>query len=217
VLERAGAVTDPGTLTALAEQALARLAPLRFDVARGEQERDAVLRMRFECVVAEGWSRSEDHPTGRERDAYDEQATFVVCRDGERLAGSMRVVAPSPDRLLPSEQEFGVRARPAGGVVEVGRLIVAPGVRSRQSHRILAGLAARGWLEAVAHRYDRAISTATPELIELYRGLGLRVTVLGPARDHWGARRAPIMIEGDVGSFAFLTGTVAQAGDIGDP
>ena len=34
---------------------------------------------------------------------------------------------------------------------------------------------------------------------------------------HWGARRAPIMIEGDVGSFAFLTGTVAQAGDIGDP
>jgi N-acyl-L-homoserine lactone synthetase len=200
-----GAGADPGTLTALAEQALARLAPLRFDVARDEQERDAVLRMRFECVVAEGWARREDLPAGRERDAYDEQATFVVCRDGERLAGSMRVVAPSPGRVLPSEQEFGVRARPAGGVVEVGRLIVAPDLRPRQGHRILAGLAARGWLEAVARRYERAISSATPELVELYRGLGLRVTVLGPARDHWGARRVPIMIQGDDRSFAFLT------------
>lgn len=203
--EHAGAGTDPGTLTGLAEQALARLAPLRFDLARDERERDAVLRMRFECVVAEGWARPEDHPAGRERDAYDDAATFVVCRDGDRLAGSMRVVAPSPGRLLPSEQQFGVRARPVGAVVEVGRLIVAPGMRARQSHRILAGLAARGWLEAVAHRYDRAISSATPELIELYRGLGLRVTVLGPARDHWGARRAPITIEGHDGSFAFVT------------
>lgn len=202
--ERAGAGTDPGTLTALAEQALACLAPLRFEPARDEQERDAVLRMRFEVVVAEGWARPEEHPGGRERDDYDDTATFVVCRDGERLAGSMRVVAPSPGRLLPSEQEFGVLARPAGGVVEVGRLIVAPDLRPRQGHRILAGLAARGWLE-VARHYDRAISSATPELIELYRGLGLRVTVLAPARDHWGARRAPIMIQGDELSFAFLT------------
>lgn len=196
---------DPGTLTALAEQAIARLAPLRFDLSRDEQERDAVLRMRYECVIAAGWARPEDHPDGRERDAYDETAAFVVCRDGERLAGSMRVVAASAQRPLPSEREFGVRARPAGRVVEVGRLIVAPGMRAGRGHRILAGLCARGWQEAVARGFDRAISSATPELIELYRGLGLRVTVLGPARDHWGARRAPIMIEGDEDSFAFLT------------
>ena len=205
-MAEAGATrTDPGTLTALAEQAIARLAPLRFDLARDEQERDAVLRMRYACVIAAGWAHPEQHPDGRERDTYDDTATFVVCRDGERLAGSMRVVAPSARRPLPSELEFGVRARPAGRVVEVGRLIVAPGMRAGRGHRILAGLCARGWLEAGARGYDRAISSATPELIELYRGLGLRVTVLGPARDHWGARRAPIMIEGDEDSFAFLT------------
>jgi hypothetical protein len=98
-----------------------------------------------------------------------------------------------------------VRAHPAGQVVEVGRLIVDPGARVGQSHRILGGLCARGWVDATLRGYDRAISTATPGLIELYRGLGLRVVVLGPARDHWGARRAPIMIEGDEDSFAFLT------------
>ena len=193
------------TLTELAERALARLAPLRFELAETDDERDAVLRMRCECILAEGWRRPEDFPDGRERDADDDRAAFVVCRDDDALAGSMRLVVPAPGRPLPAERAFGLRARPPGRVVEVGRLIVAPGARAGQSHRILGGLAARGWLEAARRGYDRTISTATPGLIELYRGLGLRVLVLGPAREHWGARRAPIMIEGDEDSFAFLT------------
>lgn len=193
-------------LTALAERALTRLAPLRFDVAAGARERDAVHRMRCDCILAEGWARAEDFPDGRERDADDDRATFLVCRDGDALAGSVRIVAPAAAAPLPVERDFGVRARPPGRVVEVGRLIVAPGARAGRSHLVLGGLCARAWLLVSASGHVGAISTATPALIELYRGLGLRVSVLGPARSHWGARRAPIAIEGGPESFAFLTG-----------
>ena len=192
-------------LSALAERALARLAPLRFALAVDERERDEVLRMRAACVLAEGWARAEDFPDGRERDAYDDDATFVVCRDGDVLAGSLRIVAPRAGRMLPTERSFGVRARPAGEVADVGRVIVAPGLRTGRSHHILGGLCARGWLELTAHGLDRAISSATPELVELYRAVGLRVSVLGPARVHWGARRVPVEVTGGLESISFLT------------
>lgn len=199
-------------LTALAERALARLEPLRFDVAASEDERDAVHRMRCACILAEGWARAADFPDGRERDADDDRATFLVCRDAGALAGSVRIVEPAADVPLPVEREFGVRARPPGRVVEVGRLIVAPDARAGGSHLVLGGLCARAWLFVAARGYTRAVSTATPALIELYRGLGLRVSVLGPARQHWGARRAPIAIEGGAESFAFLTQEAARPG-----
>lgn len=193
-------------LSVLATRALAQLAPLDFALAVGGAERDEVLRMRAECVLAEGWARAGDVPDGRERDEHDDDATFVVCRDGGVLAGSMRIVAPSAGRALPTESTFGVRARPAGRVADVGRIIVAPGLRAGRSHHILGGLCARAWLELAVHGCDRALSSATPELVELYRAVGLRVTVLGPARLHWGARRAPVEVTGGRDSFAFLTG-----------
>ena len=55
-------------------------------------------------------------------------------------------------------------------------------------------------------RLRQGISTAPPELIELYRSLGLRVSVLGPPKRYWGIERAPIAIEVGAASFAFLAG-----------
>lgn len=193
------------SLDRLAAQALERLAPLSFDVATDPAGRDAVLRMRYLCVVAEGWATEADFPDGRERDEYDEEATFVVCRDGYDVAGSLRVVLPSPHRPLPTERDFALRARPAGRVGEVGRIVVAPSARAGRSHLVLAGLCARAWQVLHAGGCDRAVSTAAPDVIELYRALGMRVSVLGPARLHWGVARAPIQIDGDGHAFAFLT------------
>jgi N-acyl-L-homoserine lactone synthetase len=193
-------------LDALAQRALARLAPLTFDIAETDAERDAVLRLRYDCVVAERWSDPTDFRDGREHDEYDDDATFIVCRDGDAIAGSLRLVAPRPDRPLPTERDFGIVVRPAGQVLEVGRIVVAPGARAGRSHLILGGLCARSWLEAYARGFDRALSTAAPEVIDLYASLGLRITVLAPAKAHWGTMRAPIQIEGDEATFGFLTG-----------
>lgn len=192
-------------LAGLARRALARLAPLCFDLATGEREREEVLRMRAACVVAEGWARAEDFPDGCERDEYDDDATFVVCRDGDALAGSLRIVAPAPGRPLPTEHAFGLQVASVGAVADVGRVIVAPGQRSGRSHRILGGLCARGWLELSARDLHSAISSATPALVELYGALGLHVSVLGPARVHWGARRVPVQVTGDRRTVSFLT------------
>lgn len=203
----AGAGPDrKAVLDRLAQRVIERLAPLSFEVTHTPADRDAVLRMRYECVVAEGWGSPADYPDGRERDEHDDGATFVVCRDGTALAGSLRLISPGPARLLPTERDFGIRVRPPGRVLEVGRIVVSPSARAGRSHLILAGLCARGWLEAYARGFDRAVSTAAPEVIDLYRSLGMRITVLGPAQEHWGTSRVPIQIEGDEDSFAFLTG-----------
>lgn len=193
-------------LDRLAQRVIEKLAPLSFEVAQTPADRDAVLRMRFECVVAEGWAGLDDYPDGRERDDADDHATFVVCRDGDVLVGSLRLVAPAPGHPLPTERDFGIRVRPAGRVLEVGRIVVSPEARAGRSHLILGGLCARGWLEAYARGFDRAVSTAAPEVIDLYQSLGMRITVLGPAQRHWGTSRVPIQIEGDENSFAYLTG-----------
>ena len=195
-----------GVLDVLARRALARLAPLTFDVVETDADRYAVLRMRYDCVVTEGWSGAGDHPDGREHDDYDDGATFIACRDGEAMVGSLRIVAPRPDRPLPTERDFGIVARPAGKVLEVGRIVVARGARAGRSHLILGGLCARSWLEAYARGFVRVISTAAPEVIDLYASLGLRISVLAPAKAHWGTMRAPIQIEGDEATFGFLTG-----------
>jgi hypothetical protein len=197
-------VTAEDLLTDRAELVLAAMKNLRFGVAEEEAERDAVLRMRFDCVVAEGWARPEDFPDGRAREDDDADALLVVCYADDQLAASMRIVLPAADRRLPTEREFGVRARPAGQVVDAGRLVVAPRSRARLSHRIIGGLSARGWLEIWRRGYTRAISSATPQLIELYAAFGLQVTVLGPARQHYGAQRAPIAIDGSRATFEFL-------------
>jgi hypothetical protein len=194
-----------GVLLDRAILALDRLRPWTFDLAESPSDRDEVLRMRYRCVIEEGWARPEDHPDGREHDEDDEGALFVVCRDGASMIGSMRIVLPRAGRLLPIEREFGIRARPVGGVFEVGRLIVDPVARSGRSPLIMAGLSGRGWIEALARGLRRGLATATPEVVDLYRSVGLRVSVLGPARSYWGLRRAPIQVEGDLETFAFVS------------
>jgi N-acyl-L-homoserine lactone synthetase len=199
-------------LDKLAALALDGLAPLVFAVARTPTEIDAVFRMRYECVTALGWARPEDHPDGRERDEDDAGATLVVCRDASELLGSARVVPPLPGRLLPSEREFHVRVDPPGRPVEVGRVVVPERHRLGRSHLVMAGLFARAWLIARELGYDRVVSTASDPLIDLYRGLGLAVTVLTPRRLSWGEQRSLIELTADQRGLAALAHATGVAG-----
>ena len=181
-------------LDRLAERILADLAPLSFEIAGSPEERDDVLRMRYGCMLELGWVTPGDYRDGRVSDEDDERATFVVCRDGDDLVGSMRVVPPVPDRPLPTEREFGIRVRPAGAIFEAGRMVVPRRHRAGRSHRIVAGFCARSWVEGRAFACNRVISAVAPDVMELYRGLGMRIVVLGPPREYWGEERAPVEI-----------------------
>jgi N-acyl-L-homoserine lactone synthetase len=191
-------------LDRLAERALDALAPLAVTVARTPAEIDAVFRMRYECVTELGWARPEDYPDGRERDEYDDGAVLVLCRDGETIVGSARVVPPVLGRLLPAEREFQISVEPPGRAVEVGRIVVPQNERVGRSHSILAGVFARTWLIARELGYDRTVSTGSAELIDLYRGLGLTVIELARPRLSWGEQRAPIELAGSERSLATL-------------
>jgi N-acyl-L-homoserine lactone synthetase len=195
-------------LDRLAGQALDALLPLGVTVARTPAEIDAVFRMRYECVIELGWARPEDYPDERERDEYDDGAVFVVCREGDGLVGSARVVPPTLGRLLPAEREFQISVEPPGRPVEVGRIVVPQRERAGRSHLILAGVFARTWLIARELGYDRIVSTASAELIDLYRGLGLTVIELARPRLSWGEERAPVELAGSERSLAVLARVV---------
>ncbi len=183
-------------LDELAERALDALRPLSFEVARTPLEIDAVLRMRYECAIEMGWATPNDYPDGRERDEHDEGATFIVCRDAGEIIGSARMVPPVPGELLPAEREFRTEAAPPGRSVEIGRLVVPRRYRTGRSHLILVGLFARSWLIARELGYHRIVSTASASVIDLYRGLGVRISVLAPPKHSWGEERSLIELSG---------------------
>ena len=197
------AVADlAASLDRLAEQVLANLAPLSFDVARTAADVDAALRLRYECVIERGWARPEDFPDGRERDEYDADAIQLVCRDGVAIAGTLRLVLPEPDRPLPVERDFDIRMDLPGQTADSGRLVVAPSHRGLEGHPVLAGLYSLCWLEARRLGYSRIVAAASAELVNLYESLGLRIRFLGPPKLCWGEERRPYEISGREDTFA---------------
>jgi hypothetical protein len=182
-------------LDALSERLLAAAAPLRVAPAATGPELDAVHRLRYAHVVEHGWARPEDHPDGLERDAYDERAVQLAAWDGDRLAGTLRLVMPAAGLRLPVEDAFGLEVETRGAVVDVGRLLIAPGHRGDPAHRIWGALFALGWLETRARGFAVLAGMATPEFVARYRAIGLVFELLGPARRHWGEDRHPVRLD----------------------
>ncbi|MDP9342363.1 MAG: GNAT family N-acetyltransferase [Actinomycetota bacterium] len=178
-------------LDSLARLWIERAAPIAIGLAESREEREAVYRLRYEVVVEQGWARPEEFPDGTERDGFDDGAVHVVARAGHELAGSSRVVFPVPGRRLPTEEAFDMLVEPMGGVVNFDRTLVMSPHRT-PDHRVLAGVIARSWLEARARGFSMCCGILSPEMIERYRQLGIELTILGPARPHWGEDRFPI-------------------------
>lgn len=189
-------MTAETRLDLLADDVLDRLRPMTFARAETVADIDAVLRMRYECVIEEGWGEPADHPDGRERDAYDDDATHVLGRDGAELVGSVRLIPPVPGRMPLIEKELGIRLDAAERALEAGRLVIPRRHRHGRSHHIMTGLFARGWLLARQLGYDRVVGQASPAILDLYRQLGLTVVVLGEPTTYFGEARYPIEIAG---------------------
>jgi N-acyl-L-homoserine lactone synthetase len=164
--------------------------PIRFDVARSPIEREAIYRLRYREVIERGWSQPEDFPDGLERDAYDERAVQVVGWDGETLVAAVRLVLQA-DELLPTEAAFDLVVEPRGKVADAGRTIVAPAYRDPQQHKVLLGLLGRTALETSANGFTHLCGSMSEPVQNLYRKIGIDVSILGPARQYWGEKRYP--------------------------
>jgi N-acyl-L-homoserine lactone synthetase len=177
-------------------QVLESAEPLRVEPGCSAAEREACFRLRYRCVVENGWADPSDLPDGTERDAYDDIAVHICAWNGSELAGTVRLVFPRPGLTLPIEKEFGVELRPPGEVVDGGRLVVAPEHRGDADHRVLAALFSSCWLRARERGLHRFASVSPDRIVALYRRLGLNVEVLGEPRAFWGEERRPILLTG---------------------
>lgn len=177
---------------AVASQFLRRIVPLKFDLAQTDAEREAVYRLRYDAVIERGWGKPDDFPGRLEHDKHDVAAIHIAGWDGDKLIATARLVFPSLDYRLPTEEAFDLEIEPRGQVVDLGRFVVARS-HSDMEHRVLAALLARCWLEMRARGFVHAFAAfASPAMIRVYRFMGFEVTPLGPARQYWGEERLPI-------------------------
>jgi predicted GNAT family N-acyltransferase len=171
------------------------LAPLRFDEASDPSGLDACFRLRYRAVLEMRMAPDARFPDGLERDDLDDDAIHIVGRDGERIIATMRIVLPSAERPLPTEQAFDIRLHEGVRAVEWGRVVVDPDYRG-DGHSVFMGLAARGW-QATRSRGRSVVIGATPKrLLALFDALGFEVSLLGPPRTYWGEERWPILCDG---------------------
>ena len=182
-------------LDRLSEQLLAAAGGVRVAVAVTDEEREATFRLRYEQVVSQGWARAEELAAGLERDVYDADALHVGAWHDEALAGTLRLVLPSPGRRLPVEDAFELDIEPRGMVVEAGRLLVATPYRGDPAHRIWGALFARAWLTLRSHGFAVLAGAASPRMIQRLRALGLPFEILAPTRSHWGEERHPVRLD----------------------
>jgi N-acyl-L-homoserine lactone synthetase len=178
----------------LSREFLGTVAPIRFDVAKDDLEREAAFRLRYQVVVERGWVQTNALPDGMERDHYDEKAIHIVGWDGNNLAATSRLVLPEVGVILPTEEAFHIQIGPRGQVVDMGRQIVAREYSSIK-HKVFAALLAKTWLEIRAHGYSLVCGDFSPAMMRLYRIMGFDVKQLGPLQQYWGEERTPIIVD----------------------
>ena len=187
---RASPTRGIAALDRIAEQ-LADAAGLRLGIADSPAELIAAHRLRYRDASEQGRATAEADVDGMARDGFDSRALQICGWDGEVLVATLPLVLPMPGKRLPCEHAFEVSVEPSGEVVDLGRPLVATGLRGDRARRASAGLLAQAWFEARARGYTAMAGVAPPADVERYRALGLAVEVLAPSDSRRALFRVP--------------------------
>lgn len=180
---------------AVATDLLNWLRPLRFDEAYDEAGCREAFRLRYRAVVAGAMDTADRFPDGLERDAHDADAVQLIGWDGAQAVATCRLVFGQSGRPFPLETAFALTLPSRERTVEWGRMTIDSNRRG-EGHRLVMGLAARGWLAMEARGATVAIGITPERLVAFFSTLGFPFTVLGPPRVYWGEERVPILCEG---------------------
>ncbi|HUU35116.1 MAG TPA: GNAT family N-acyltransferase [Vicinamibacterales bacterium] len=180
---------------AVAADLLTWLRPLRFDEASDERECREAFRLRCRAVVEGGMDTADRFPDGLERDAHDADAVQLIGWDGDQAVATCRLVFARSGRPFPLETAFALALPSRERTVEWGRVTIDSSRRG-EGHRLVMGLAARGWLAMEARGATVAIGVTPERLVAFLSTLGFPLTALGPPRVYWGEERVPIQCEG---------------------
>jgi hypothetical protein len=168
---------DGVPLDGLITRMLAR-SPFDYRVAGGDSEREIAYRLRGSAVIDRGWCTASDLPGGMERDGYDDRAIHVIGWDGHVAMSTGRVVLPPG---LPTEEACGLVVEPRGGVVDVGRMCVAPSHQSLE-HAAFIGLMCRLYLVMREQGFRFACGMMSAPARAMMGLFGLQLEILGPER-----------------------------------
>src|SRR5262249_29891380 len=161
---------------------------LAYRVAAGDAGREIPSRLRGSAVIDRGWCTASDLPGGMERDGYDDRAIQVIGWDGNTAMSTGRVVLPPG---LPTEEACGLVVEPRGGVVDVGRMCVAPSHQSLE-HAAFIGLMCRLYLVMREHGFRFACGMMSAPARAMMGLFGLQLEPLGPERTYWNEPRVPV-------------------------
>ena len=196
-----GRAMDGVPLDALITRMLAR-SPFDYRVAADDSEREVAYRLRGSAVLDRGWCTAGDLPGGMERDGYDDRAVHVIGWDGDVAMSTGRVVLPPG---LPTEEACGLVVQPRGGVVDVGRMCVAPSHQSLE-HAAFMGLMCRLYLVMREHGFRFACGMMSGPARAMMGLFGLQLENLGPERTYWNEPRVPVR-------FSLMSAARLLAGD----
>lgn len=152
--------------------------PYRFTVATTSADKAVAFGLRGRVVGAD-----------EDRDGYDDVAVHVIGWADDVAVSTGRLVFPP--HPLPTEEACGLVVEPAGQVVDVGRMCVAPEYRSYR-HAAFIALLCRLYREMRDARYGVACGMMAPPVRRLLGQLGLTLEQLAPDRAHLGEDRAPV-------------------------
>ena len=174
-------------LDALVTRMLAR-SRFEYRVAASGSEREIAYRLRGSAVLDRGWCTAGDLPGGMECDGYDDRAVQVIGWDGDVAMSTGRVVLPPG---LPTEEACGLVVEPRGGVVDVGRMCVAPSHQSLE-HAAFIGLMCRLYLVMREHGFQFACGMMSAPARAMMSLFGLQLEILGAERTYWNEPRVPV-------------------------
>lgn len=190
-------------------QRMIRATPLRFGIVRSPADLQQVYRLRRDVIVEKGWALPGEIDPGGDCDRYDDEAVHIAGWDGTALVAGSRLVLPATDRLLPTEEAFGMRVEP-GRIADIGRVAVAAPHRGT-THRALLGLICMTWLAMRARGVSDALTAVTGSMTRLYRSWGLDVLALAPPREYWGEIRHPALVRPACSPYHKLLQTARRA------
>ena len=161
---------------------------LLYKIAGLDSEFEQIHRLNYETFVEEIPQHGEN-PERRLVDKFHGENTYIICLDGEELAGMLAVRDKRPfslDQKLPGLDSYLPRSR---SLCELRLLSVK---KERRYRKVLLGLFTKLAAYCEEKKYDLAIISANVAQGKLYRNLGF--IPFGPEVGSDGARYQPMYL-----------------------
>jgi aspartate aminotransferase-like enzyme len=161
---------------------------LLYKIAALESEFEQIHRLNYETFVEEIPQHGEN-ASRRLVDKFHDENTYIICLDGDELAGMLAVRDKRPfslDRKLPDLDSYLPQSR---SLCELRLLSVR---KERRYRKVLLGLFTNLAAYCEEKEYDLALISANVAQEKLYRNLGF--TPFGPEVGTDGARYQPMYL-----------------------